>query len=332
MASRWISLTSGNGVTLWVGPNTPISTAGRDLIAHILAHEIGHNLGLLHITASQNLLLASYSPGELLNPSQTITARSSSFAVAVAEAGTKPTVAVTSPQDQFVTLQSGVSVLGTALDARGISGVTVAGTPATSSDGFATWSAMLTGLTPGQNTLTVVATDKVTPGNTTSIPWHVFYATDTGDADGDGLPDDWEFTNGLDLFDNGSVSPSNGALGDPDHDGIANLPEYALNGNPHEPGSAILPVSAIEINPSDGNPYLTFTYHRRINPTGISYGVEVSGDVAAWISDPVNYEEIAPPVPDPNGITETVRLRIKPTVNQSGNPARFVRFRTTKSP
>ena len=41
-----------------------------------------------------------------------------------------------------------------------------------------------------------------------------------GDDDGDGLPDAWEIRYGLDPNDNGDVDPANGALGDPDMDGL----------------------------------------------------------------------------------------------------------------
>ena len=60
------------------------------------------------------------------------------------------------------------------------------------------------------------------------------------DTDGDGLPDGWEVQYGLDPLDNGALSfrtggagdPKNGALGDPDGDGINNLAELAAGTNP----------------------------------------------------------------------------------------------------
>ena len=53
------------------------------------------------------------------------------------------------------------------------------------------------------------------------------------DTDGDGLPDGWEITNGLDPLDNGFVNlrtggpgnPNQGAAGDPDGDGFSNITE-----------------------------------------------------------------------------------------------------------
>jgi glucose/arabinose dehydrogenase len=51
----------------------------------------------------------------------------------------------------------------------------------------------------------------------------------TTDADGDGLPDDWETRFGLKTND---ATGDNGANGDPDHDGVTNLQEYLNGSNP----------------------------------------------------------------------------------------------------
>ena len=54
------------------------------------------------------------------------------------------------------------------------------------------------------------------------------------DSDGDGLPDDWEITYGLDpLVDIGD----DGANGDPDEDGLTNLEEYNQGTDPNDPDS-----------------------------------------------------------------------------------------------
>jgi hypothetical protein len=52
---------------------------------------------------------------------------------------------------------------------------------------------------------------------------------DGGDADGDGLPDNWETANGLDPFD---ATGDNGAEGDPDGDGLNNLAEFQAGTDP----------------------------------------------------------------------------------------------------
>ncbi|HOJ32373.1 MAG TPA: exo-alpha-sialidase [Candidatus Hydrogenedentes bacterium] len=74
--------------------------------------------------------------------------------------------------------------------------------------------------------------------------------TDTGtdpnnaDSDGDGMPDGWEIGYNLDPNDNGTSNLINGPLGDPDHDGIANLDEYNHGTNPLEPDVPALYLSS----------------------------------------------------------------------------------------
>jgi hypothetical protein len=57
------------------------------------------------------------------------------------------------------------------------------------------------------------------------------------DTDGDGLPDGWEYLNGLDPNDNGSDNPDNGADGDPDHDGLLNSEERVKATKPNDADS-----------------------------------------------------------------------------------------------
>ncbi len=73
---------SGNGISQFVGNTLPGSNGGRELIASIVAHEIGHNLGLEHISEANNLMKAGGS-GEILNSEQIGDAIASSFSVAV---------------------------------------------------------------------------------------------------------------------------------------------------------------------------------------------------------------------------------------------------------
>ncbi|VAW61899.1 hypothetical protein MNBD_GAMMA08-2264 [hydrothermal vent metagenome] len=75
-----LAFLGGNGITQYVGSNLLGFTEGQEVIAGVAAHEIGHNLGLGHITENENLL-DSNSPGQRLNATQIQTALDSRFSV-----------------------------------------------------------------------------------------------------------------------------------------------------------------------------------------------------------------------------------------------------------
>ena len=77
----------------------------------------------------------------------------------------------------------------------------------------------------------------------TSFTVSLSLSTRITDADGDGLPADWETNNGLDDDDN---TGENGANGDPDHDGLANIIEWLVGLNPQLVDNSAYPKLAIQ--------------------------------------------------------------------------------------
>jgi len=73
VGSNGISQANGDQLVTWL--------AGQEVVASVVAHEIGHNLGLDHIASTENLMLSS-GDGERLTSSQISTASASSFSVA----------------------------------------------------------------------------------------------------------------------------------------------------------------------------------------------------------------------------------------------------------
>ncbi len=72
-----------NGITQYVGSNLLMSTSGLEAIASVVAHEIGHNLGLDHSSAAGNLMFTGNSTDkrELLTNDQISIALASNFSV-----------------------------------------------------------------------------------------------------------------------------------------------------------------------------------------------------------------------------------------------------------
>jgi hypothetical protein len=235
-----------------------------------------------------------------------------------------PIIGITTPL--FVTTPA-LALAGTALDAAGVTSVTVNGAGATSGDSFNHWTAPTVTLTPGFNTFTILARDAVLIGNVSTLTKSIFLGSPGGDADGDKLPDEWEVTHGLDPF---SGTGANGPAGDIEGDGLSNLLELAFGLDPRIPDANGAPVAALEINPADGEPYLIVRYRRLLAPGDLVYAIELSNDLATWTpATASDCEELAPAVSNVGGLTETVTVRVKPRVNAPANPARHVRIGVT---
>lgn len=65
-----LAFVDANGITAHVGSSLVGYNGGRDAIASVLAHEIGHNLGLEHIEATDNLMKSGESTAERLTAAQ----------------------------------------------------------------------------------------------------------------------------------------------------------------------------------------------------------------------------------------------------------------------
>ncbi len=237
------------------------------------------------------------------------------------QAASGPAVIVTSPT---LTILPSFTVQGLAFDAAGVASLTVSGTPATSTDGFAHWTATGVGLGPGTNTLVIHTTSTAFSPVTTTTNWNVYLAAMTTDFDHDGLPDLWEIQSGLN-FDN--ATGLNGPLGDLSGNGVVNLLKYALNLDPHSAALTGLPTTSIELNPADSARYLTFRYRRLLSPGPLQYLIETTSDLTDWTTTAADFEEAAPPVPNSDGLTETVTIRVKPAINTPTAPTRSVRLR-----
>jgi len=76
-----IAFVDGDGIAQFVGSNLLGFVGGLEVIAGVVAHEIGHNLGLNHTNAAQNLM---GNGGELLNAAQIANVLNSPFVTAPA--------------------------------------------------------------------------------------------------------------------------------------------------------------------------------------------------------------------------------------------------------
>jgi hypothetical protein len=78
-----LAFVDGNGITQFVGSNLLNFTGGQSTIASVVAHEIGHNLGLFHTASGIDNLMSPNGTGNTLTKTQIDTVLNSHFAAEV---------------------------------------------------------------------------------------------------------------------------------------------------------------------------------------------------------------------------------------------------------
>ena len=102
-----------------------------------------------------------------------------------------------------------------------------------------------------------------------------------------------------------------GDTADPNGSGIPNLLKYGFNTETPGVGRSWMPSTATERDATDQNLYFTLRYSRRIGSTELNYTVEVSDTLDSWDRTGTQIEQVGVPVPNADGVSEQVKVRVK---------------------
>ena len=306
-----LDVLDANGALL--ASNVPSGTVLQSIpaVAAQAAIKLRANLSTSSIPNTPKL--SDWSVTYIQGPPSTVDSAWSATASSTQDA-VAPVVNVTAPVS-LSTTRSKMIIQGTASDLSGVHAVSLDGTAATSSDGFAHWNVTLQNLQAGLNTVTLLASDNAVPPNVANVPIQITGIT-PADGNNNKLPDAWETQYGV----------IGGPTDDFHHNGLQNILAYAFNIDPNAVDHSLLPAVSWQINPVDQLKYLTFSYRRLLDDIGLVYSVELSPDLLAWNPAGLSIEEANPPVPNVDGLTETVTVRVKPALNL-GAPDGFIHLR-----
>ena len=185
---------------------------------------------------------------------------------------------------------------------HGASGTAVTATPNTGYH-FVSWS---DGPTANLRTDTNV---------TNNLAVSASFAINNPDANHNGFLDTWE----IEKF--GNADPgANPSDGDPDHDGLNNLMEYAFNTAPTLANASPL---ACDLEPIAGSGHLRLTVPKNPAATNLAYTVETCGDLAltSWSAADTTIET-----------TTANQLVVRDNFSTTTATRRFIRLRVTVNP